>query len=230
MTSVRRRAVVVVAATALAAAMTMWAPPAHAACTTLPVSTPGTTVRIAGEDHRVPAISNVSICTSDGSVPFVWVETSGGFCTTACLSIGLAGSDADAGSVTISFRADGNEVSRTVSPGGVGGPGDACLLSVGSPQAPRPDCPNAVSVDDVIGDPVGDVVAIVEGLIGDVPSSCDEIPDQRDPNSGETVAFCDDPSRWLDIFLNRTCERFCDGEELMRIVCLQLSRLGFQCA
>ena len=234
MTIARRRAKAVLAAAALTGALVVAAPPAQAAsCTTVPAGTPGTTLRLAGQDYRVPAISNVSVCTDGGSVPLVWFATSGGYCNIGCLSVGLSGGDTSTGAVTISYRADGSTVSHTINPGGVGGPGDSCLLSVGSPQAPHPTCPFAVNVDDLggpgdpgdPGDPIGAVEQLVDDLVGDPPANCDDVPPQRDPWTGESVEFCDDPVRWATI----VCERLCNEEEIVRIACLLADRVGVSC-
>lgn len=182
MTTVQRRTIVSMTVTLLMVGMIAWGAPAHAACTTVPASTPGSTVRLAGQDHRIPSISGISVCTAGGSVPLVWVEASGGSCSLGCLSIGLTGDGAEAGSVTISYQVDGSPASRTVEPGGVGGPGDSCLLSVGAPQAPRPTCFNALNVEV----PEEDVQELED-------VACETIPDQGEWGQHD---FCEDPQEW----------------------------------
>jgi hypothetical protein len=253
----RRRTGALVAALGLIAALTAVAGPAKAAsCTTLPVSTTGADVRVAGEDRRVPAITDVTICVGDAAVPFVWTATSGGSCVTGCLSVGLRGSDVDSGGITISYRADGQTTSQSIDPGGLGGPSDTCLLSVGGPDAPHPDCFVALGVDDLPSagplvdqarqtvqdlvdslpdDPVGDLDQTIEDLVDDLPGSdtCESVPPARD-EWGNTVEFCDDPAQWTGITVTRVCERYCgdDGlDNLMVIVCRLLHNQGIaECA
>lgn len=150
-----RRGVLGLAIVALVAATTLVAAPAHAAtCVNVPGSTPGTNLTIAGKDFRVPSVSNISVCTHDGSVPLVGVELQGGNCTAACLAVVLLGGDVDPPGVTISYRVDGVTTSTTIDPGPLfGGPAGTCLLGVGSPEAPRSDCFFAIEPDDgAIGD------------------------------------------------------------------------------
>lgn len=210
--AVSLNAIVLLAASALVAA------PAHAAtCTTVPGSTPGTNLTIAGDDYRVPAISHISVCRDGAAVPLVGVETSGGDCSAACLAVVTTGDDTDSGEITISYRTDGVTTSRTVDPGGTGGPGDSCLLGVGAPEAPRSDCFFAVEPDAGLIEDVEDTVAgaiedagqaaeDVEQTIADLETTaCDTIPDQHDPNTWEETDFCDDPQAWVTGIVRALC-------------------------
>jgi hypothetical protein len=149
-----RRAAGISAAAGLLALTLVSSPAQAATCVNVPGSTPGTNVTIAGDDYRVPSISNISVCTHDGSVPLVGVELQGGNCTAACLAVVLLGGDVDPPGVTISYRVDGVTTSTTIDPGPLfGGPAGTCLLGVGSPEAPRSDCFFAIEPDDgAIGD------------------------------------------------------------------------------
>lgn len=171
----RRSAEAVLAACLVAGAVGVAAPPARAAtCQSVPASTPGTDVRLAGQDHRVPGISNIRVCAESPTAPVLVVDTAGhGTCLSPCLSILLDGNALDGGAVTLSYARDGVMQTSTTDLPGVPGPGDECLLSVGSPDAPYPDCFNAIGPD--LGDPLGDTgddvdaaVATVWDLAGDV--------------------------------------------------------------
>lgn len=173
MTFARRRATVSSLALVLVvSAVLAAAPPARAAtCQSVPGSTPGTDVRILGEDHRVPAISNISVCSDGATVPLVAVDLAGhGYCSSPCLSVLLVGDDLDVGRVTLSYQEDGVVRSVTNDPPGSAGPGNECLLSVGSPDAPYPTCLNAIGPD--LGDPLGDtgdqVDSLVDGAVAEV--------------------------------------------------------------
>jgi hypothetical protein len=222
---------------ALMATTALFVPPAHAAtCVNVPGSTPGTNLTIAGDDYRVPAVSGISVCVGDGAVPLVGVETSGGYCTAACLAIVTRGGDVDSGGVTISYRLDGVTTTRTVDPGGVPGLGDSCLLGVGSPQAPRSDCFFAVEPDEGLVDDVeqivADTVADVERIVGDaggaLDDACDTIPPMEDPDpySYNRVEFCDDPQLWIQYAGGTVCRVACDGDVLIGAVCRAIERQG----
>lgn len=241
----RRRIGALTVALGLIAALTAVASPAGAAtCTNVPVSTTGADVRVAGQDRRVPAISNVTICLGDAAVPFVWTATSGGTCVSGCLSVGLRGNDVDSGGITISYQADGQPASHSIDPGGLGGPSDTCLLSVGGPDAPHPDCFVALGVDDlpsagpivdqarqtvqdlvdsVPDDPAGALQQTIQDVVDGLPdpAACNSIPRMSD-EWGNSVEFCDDPLLWTGLLFQRVCERFCgdDGPDvLLEAVC-----------
>ncbi|MDQ3982887.1 MAG: hypothetical protein M3271_09450 [Actinomycetota bacterium] len=173
MTIARRRAEVVFLIAALVGALLVWAPSAEAAtCQNVPGSTPGTDVRLAGQDHRVPAISNIRVCSDGATAPIVAVDLAGhGNCLSPCLSILLDGNDLDVGAITLSYSKDGVVQTSTTDPSPVDGPGDECLLSVGSPDAPYPTCFNAIGPE--IGDPVGDAWALVGSVTTEVNKAVD---------------------------------------------------------
>lgn len=205
MTMARRRAKAGLAACLLVGAVAVTAGPAQAAtCTSVPGGTIGTDVSILGDDYRVPAITNITVCADGASAPLVGVETTRlGSCISPCLSVLLRGDDADAGGVTITWREDGSSRSQTVNPGGVGGGSDVCLLSVGSPDAPRTNCAVAIGPDGVPD--TGDLVP--DGLPG--TPLCENVPDVYDSN-GNSENFCDDPVGWVQLVV-REARSFCDG-------------------
>jgi hypothetical protein len=132
----------------------------------VPGSTPGTDVRLAGQDHRVPGISNIRVCSDGATAPLVAVDLAGhGYCLSPCMSILLDGNDLDVGAITLYYSKDGVVQTSTTDPSPVDGPGDECLLSVGSPDAPYPTCFNAIGPE--IGDPLGDAGDQVNELIAD---------------------------------------------------------------
>lgn len=161
----RRAAVVLMAAAAMIGQASVAASPAQAAtCVSVPGGTPGSDVRIAGQDHRVPEIANVRVCSDGATAPLVTVDLAGhGNCLSLCFSVLLEGNDLDAGAITLSYTSDGAPQSSTTNPPPVDGPAGECLLSVGSPDAPYPTCFNAIGPD--LGDPVGDVDELAGGLV-----------------------------------------------------------------
>lgn len=166
MTFAQRRATVSTLTLLLVGSTVFAAAPAAQAttCQSVPGATPGTDVRILGEDHRVPAISNIRVCSDGATAPLVAVDLAGhGTCLSPCLSVLLVGDDLDVGPVTVSYAEDG--VARTVTndPPGAGGPGSECLLSVGSPDAPYPTCLNAIGPD--LGDPLSGAGDQVDALV-----------------------------------------------------------------
>ncbi|HEV2755475.1 MAG TPA: hypothetical protein VG318_06825 [Actinomycetota bacterium] len=216
------------AAAGLAAAMfatvaLMAAPAAHAAtCVTVPGSTIGTDVSIAGQKARVPAISGIQVCAGTATAPIVSVQTSGGTCTFACLSV-LLGGDVDAEGVSISYREDGVLRTVPVNPPPVDGPATTCLLSVGSPDAPYPDC--FIAIGPELGNPVGDAQPVIDGAVdtaldayadaietaGDAYAlACNRIPTAYD-QYGYGYEFCDDAVGWTVVMTSGATEIACDA-------------------
>lgn len=161
------------------------APWARAAtCQSVPGSTPGTDVRILGEDHRVPAISNIRVCADGATAPLVAVDLAGhGYCLSPCLSVLLVGDDLDVGPITVSYQEDGVTQSTTNDPPGAGGPGSECLLSVGSPDAPYPTCLNAIGPD--LGDPLGNVGDQVDAAVSGAVAEAYEALAEADRIAGD---------------------------------------------
>lgn len=188
-------------AAALLTTFAIWGAPAAqaATCVSVPVSTIGTDVSLLGDRYRVPAVSGIRVCADGASTPLVAVETSGGSCSSGCLSVLLQGNDTDAGAVTIYYSTDGTSHSETVNPGGAGGGSDTCLLSVGSPDAPYPNCAVAIGPDGLPGggDPLPDV------------PGCETVPDVYDEN-GNPTGFCDDPAGWIRTVVNAV-RAYCDA-------------------
>lgn len=160
----RRKAASATLAGALFAAVAVWAAPVAQAATCVPVpgSTIGTDVSIAGQKARVPAISGIQVCAGTATTPIVSVQTSGGTCTFACLSV-LVGGDVDAEGLSISYREDGVLRTVPVNPPPVDGPASTCLFSVGSPDAPYPDC--FIAIGPELGDPIGDIDPVIDGAV-----------------------------------------------------------------
>ncbi|MDQ3953597.1 MAG: hypothetical protein M3279_11655 [Actinomycetota bacterium] len=223
MSLARRRTAVILAAGALTGLLTVAAPPAQAqGCTSVPGSVPGTDVTILGQQHRIPTISNITVCAGTSSAPLIAVETSGnGYCSTACLSVLLQGDEADAGAVTISYREDGTTRTRSVDPGGVGGGSDSCLLSVGSPDAPYPSCAVAIGPDGLPGIPP------VPGPLPLPDNPLCETYYEDPPGSGNWVSFCDDPAGGIR-YIFENVQQFCEeGNCTPRAIrCLVLAVLG----
>lgn len=146
------RGTAVAAATlALAGALSLPVAPARAAtCVSVPGSTPGADVSVGGQTHRFPAISNIRVCAGGSTLPGVTVETWGGNCIQACLSVLVGGGSADPEGFTVSYSADGVQQTVGFNPGGAGGGDPICVLSVGSPDAPYPSCNVAVGLDEVV--------------------------------------------------------------------------------
>jgi hypothetical protein len=237
----RRRGAAAAVVVALFTAVLVWAAPAAqaATCQAVPGSTIGTDVSIAGQKFRVPAISGIQVCVGSVSVPLVTVETSGGACTFSCLSVLVGGGPADAEGITITYLEDGVPKSVPVTPPPVDGPPSTCVLSVGSPDAPYPDC--FISIGPELGDPIGDVTPVVGDAVdavldvyafavvtaldtagavaeeaGDaVAAACAELPATED-QSGNDVHACDDPAAWVEGMRYDTYEFTCESIPPMR--------------
>lgn len=226
----QRRACAGALTAALVAFGTLWASPAQAAtCQTVPASTIGTDVGVAGQEHRVPAISGITVCVDAPVVPLVTTSTSGnGNCTSGCLSVLTTGGDVSSGSVTVSYKADGVTQSRTASGGSLGGPSGSCLLSVGSPDAPYPACFVSLGPDEIpdLGPTVDELREDAEDAADNLPDAgsiaaetigliLDTVPD--DPVGevpveeacdliptardrwGNSIEFCDNPGQWATL-------------------------------
>lgn len=231
----RQKAAAGLLAAASFAAVALWvAPTAQAAtCQSVPGSTIGTDVSIAGQKARVPAISGIRVCVGSATAPLMSVQTSGGTCTFSCLSV-LVGGDADAEGLTIYYSQDGVAKTVPVNPPAADGPASTCLLSVGSPDAPYPDC--FVAIGPELGDPVGDAQPVVDTAVGTAlgaygtaveeagdayetaveeaggayDTACRLMPNAYD-EYGYQVEFCDDAAGWaLAIAANRT-QTACDA-------------------
>jgi hypothetical protein len=149
-----------------------------ATCENLPGSTPGTDVSAGGVHQRVPAISNIQVCVGGASTGVLSVDRAGhGYCSTACLSVLLFGGDVDSEGVSVSWRQDGVTKSEGIDPDGAGGD-SICVISVGSPDAPFPNC--EVAIGPELGDPVGDV-----------RDQIDELTEPLDPVIETYEQFCE---------------------------------------
>lgn len=204
-----RRSAAALTVVVLFAAIAVWAaPPAAAAtCVTVPGSTIGTDISIAGQKARIPAISGITLCAGTGTVPIVSVQTSGGTCTFSCLSVLVGGGSVDAEGLTISYREDGVLKTVPVDPPPVAGPSSTCVFSVGSPDAPYPDC--FIAIGPELGDPIGDLLPVIDDAVEraeDVEdAACSEIPEAR-----YTVAFCDAPAEWIVAAAGGASDLACD--------------------
>ena len=137
-------------------------PASAATCVSVPGGTPGTDVSAGGVHKRVPAISNIQVCVGGASAGVVSVDQSGnGYCSAACLSVFVLGGDVDSEGISVSWRQDGSTQSQGIDPGGAGGQG-ICVISIGSPDAPYPNC--EVAIGPEIGDPVGDLGETIREL------------------------------------------------------------------
>lgn len=194
----RKKAIAALAATAIVASGAMWAPSAHAAptCVDVPGSTLGATVKVGPVEQRIPAVSGIQICAeAPGTLP---VRTENG---ASGLTVFVGGGTVTVGSITVSWLEDGVPNSETFNPGGVPLPPEQCLLSVGTPAAPYPDCFIALGVDDPTGlaDPALDELdeqrAAAEREAENLRAiTCDAIPPvYRD---GQWIEFCADPGGW----------------------------------
>ncbi|HYP23517.1 MAG TPA: DUF3618 domain-containing protein [Actinomycetota bacterium] len=203
----------------------LWAPPAQAAtCQSVPGSTTGLDLSVAGQQRRVPAISGITVCVDSPVIPLVTVSTSGnGNCTVGCLSVLSSGGDFDTGAVTLSYREDGSTRSQTVSGGSLGGPDGSCLLSVGAPDAPYPTCFVALGIDDLPVDPdeiqedldqlqedlgqdVDELQEDLEDLQGDLGDQVDQLEEDLgnlEQTACDTIPPLQDPNSWEEY-------RFCD--------------------
>lgn len=202
----KKKTIAAIAATAIVASGAMWAPAAQAAtnCVPVPGGTLGADVKVGPVEQRVPAITNIKVCAGGATVPLARVATSGGTCTSNCLSVFVGGGALDLDGVSITWSEDGSPHAPVgLDPAPVSGTGETCALSVGFPDAPNPDCFVAIGPDDPTGlvQPVADLAAdaidTAIALVNDgVTITCGLVPDYYDPNWGRYVDFCEDPVGW----------------------------------
>lgn len=221
--STKRHAAAVAAAALVATCVVLAAPPADAAtCVPVPGSTIGTDVTIAGQKARVPAISGITVCAGTATAPIVTVQTSGGACTFACLSVLVGGGSIDAQGLTVSYREDGVLRTIPVDPPPVAGPASTCVFSVGSPDAPHPDC--FIAIGPELGDPIGDLQPVVNDALETVWATygdalelvdnaddavCARIPGAYD-QYGSYYNFCDNPVGWTFAVAGAWTQYGCD--------------------
>ncbi|HYO60970.1 MAG TPA: hypothetical protein VEU29_03625 [Actinomycetota bacterium] len=213
----KRKAVAVLAATAIVGSGAMWAVPAHAAtnCVPVPGGTLGADVKVGPVEERVPAISDIEICVGGGTVPLTRVATSGGSCVSGCLAVYVGGGAVDLDGFSISWSEDGVPHAPVgLDPTPISGPAETCVLSVGMPDAPDTDCFIAIGPDDPTGtlqpivDDAFEAIGTAVGLVGTGERiTCDLIPDWYDSNTGTYRDFCTDEVGWSLAVAN-------DGEDV----------------
>lgn len=120
-------------------------------CTDLPGSTTGATLTVGGQDHRIPGISRIQLCTQGagpiGGLPAISSEPYYP-CVTLCYSVILTGSPGGGdGYVALRYYADDQPRQVSVPIPGGGPSTERCLIGVGSPEA-RSDCETKLSIDD----------------------------------------------------------------------------------
>jgi hypothetical protein len=202
----RNKTIAALAATAIVASGAMWAPAAQAAtnCVPVPGGTIGSDVKVGPIEDRVPAISNIVICAGGGTVPLARVATSGGTCTSSCISVYVGGDTLDLDGASISWSEDGvAQPPVGLNPPAIPAGGEVCVLSAGFPDAPDTECTIAIGPDDPTGvvqpvvDEANEIVADVLGRIdGAGQLTCDQVPEWYDPNTGSWADFCTDPAAW----------------------------------
>lgn len=205
----KNKAIAALAATAIVASGALWAPAAQAATNCLPVpgSTLGSDVKVGPVEERVPAVSDIVVCAGGGTVPVARVETSGGTCTSSCITVYVGGSAVDLDGASISWSQDDVPQPEVgLNPGSVGTGGEVCALSVGFPDAPDTDCTIAIGPDDPTGhlEEAGELVDTVVDLVttaGEI--TCDQIPDWYDPETGSYADFCSQPDLWARAVANQ---------------------------
>lgn len=193
------------------------ATPAQAAmsCQSVPGSTIGADVKVGPVTQRVPAISGIQICVGTGTAPVASVTFSGGTCTSNCMTVTVGGGDVDLEGMSVSWREDGVLRTQAVNPAPVDGPDGMCVISVGMPDAPNPNCFIAIGPDDPSGiitplmNTINDVIDLgLETVNTAYAITCSVIPDR----SG--YDFCTDPSGWTnattDYAYNTACARVPD--------------------
>jgi hypothetical protein len=165
-----------------------------------------------------------------------------------------------------------------VNPDGVGVGDEICVLSVGIPDAPEPNCnvsigpdgdpvpdlgPTIDEINEALGDLGGDVGQTLENLGQDIAeleqtvneaiadadqtvdnttaqirdeidATCDRVPPQSNPDTGEQYEFCDDPQGWLNSLCTRQPGLCGDPialvEFLLPVLCRFLENQGIQCS
>lgn len=148
----KKRLVAVLGGAAVVAGV-LFVSPAQAAmsCQSIPGQTIGTDVKVGSVQQRVPAIANIKLCYGTGTVPVASVSTVGGTCTSNCLTVTVGGGAVDLEGVSLSWTEDGVLKSTPVNPTPVDGVDGTCVISVGMPDAPNPDCFIAIGPDDPTG-------------------------------------------------------------------------------
>lgn len=143
----KTRALRVIVAGGLTAALLVPAAPASATSVCRGHSQPGITITVAGIPIRIPAIV-VNVCvdtaTPTSLVPIVDLVTgpqAGSPCQTNCFALQLRTSpDRPDTVVSVTVTLDGTGVSRTITLPVPGGPGGLCLVSAGFPDPPIFNC------------------------------------------------------------------------------------------
>lgn len=199
MSGVNRKLVAVVGSVAVIASGALFASPAQAAmtCQSVPGQTIGADVKVGPVIQRVPAVANIKLCYGTGTAPVASVTTSGGTCTSNCLTVTVGGGDVDLEGASVSWTEDGVLKTQTLNPAPVDTPDGTCVISTGIPDAPNPNCFIAIGVDD----PSGTLAPIVQTVNQAVTTAlqyvdygksvtCSLIPDR----SG--YDFCTNPTGW----------------------------------
>ncbi|MDQ3957959.1 MAG: hypothetical protein M3273_06505 [Actinomycetota bacterium] len=160
--------------------------PASAAtsCASVPATTPGFTVGVAGTQHRIPAFSGIAACVSiPDALPVAPVVSNsiGGACTTSCTTISLQVSPVDVGALSVTFTQDGARTTHAVDPEAVGTSTTVCLVSVGTPQAPVPTCTLSLGSDQ-------DLTGTVAGLISQATTLANQKIAEAQTLANQTVA------------------------------------------
>lgn len=176
-------------------------------CQTVPGQTIGADVKVGPVIQRVPAIANIKLCYGTGTVPVVSVTYSGGTCTSNCLTVTLGGGAIDLEGVSLSWTEDGVLKTQAVNPAPVEGVPSTCLLSVGMPDAPNPNCFIAIGPDDPTG-VTGPIITTVNQTIDTAlrtaeaarTLTCSLIPDQY--YQGYNYDFCTNPTGWTTATTN----------------------------
>ncbi|HEV2755311.1 MAG TPA: hypothetical protein VG318_05995 [Actinomycetota bacterium] len=129
------------------------AAPAHAEpipiCESLPVTTPGSTISIAGQTHRVQSISNVRICFSYADLQAPYVNLAPDVMCSTCVEL-WAFAYADIGPIQVSWDADGVTRAERIDPPSVSSPANGlCVAAVGIPASPEPGCLISIGLDNL---------------------------------------------------------------------------------
>lgn len=204
--------------TAVFVAGAVWASPAQAAmqCESVPGRTVPADVKVGPVTQHVPEISNVVVCAGGLTGDAISVTTSGGECVTGCLNVTVGGEDVDLEGGSVSWAEDGVTKTRDLDPPAVPGGPPTCVISVGIPKAPDPQCTVAFGV----GDPTGivePVVAEAARIVGEavgaaIGITCDTIPDWYSAQESRYVDFCDERDAWVAAVVDSgtalTCSAF----------------------
>ncbi len=190
--------------------------PAQAAmtCQSVPGQTLGADVKVGPVVQRVPAVANIKLCYGTGTAPIASVTTSGGTCTSNCLTVTVGGGDVDLEGASVSWTEDGVAKTQALNPAPVPGPPATCVLSTGIPDAPNPDCFIAIGVDDpspVIAPIVQTVNSTVNTVVqtagNAVTITCSLIPDRY--SNGYNYDFCTNPVGWTNATVDYAYKTAC---------------------